>query len=234
MGGGGESPLLTVLQAWHHSGVLRWPPGPPSASSAVLSFIINNKRPPGLPVLLGSLGFNDPSYAGLCSLLIPVMGLMGKWWLAVTDDSGPPCAADEQWIWASVAERSGWMCLLDFQSFSRKARWPGATTQTSQSGALIGFGWFRERETPVGVLADLGKANETMRPRELGPCCLWKNSSLWKPSPWGSRTYGKCHSVSSPSPSKITTDLFPSPIRPEAILFCQYCVAGLPICHWEE
>lgn len=60
------------------------------------------------------------------------------------------------------------MCLLDFQSFSRKARWPGATTQTSQSGALIGFGRFREREPPVGVLAGLAKANETMRPENWG------------------------------------------------------------------
>lgn len=70
--------------------------------------------------------------------------------------------------------------------------------------------------SPVGVLAGLGKGNETMRPRELGPCCLWKNSSLWKPSPWGARMYRRCHSVSSPSPSKITTDLcFPVPSAPK-------------------
>lgn len=86
----GESPLLTVLQRWHCSGVLCRPPGPPSGASAVLSFIINNNRPPGLPVLPGSLKFNDPSDARLHSLLILGNGADGNgyrvtagsdWWL---------------------------------------------------------------------------------------------------------------------------------------------------------
>lgn len=44
---------------------------------AVLSFIINNNRPPGLPVLPGSLKSNDPSDARLCSVLISGNGADG-------------------------------------------------------------------------------------------------------------------------------------------------------------
>lgn len=44
----------------------------------MLAFIINNNRPPGPPVLPGSLKFNDPSGARLRSLLIPGNGADGK------------------------------------------------------------------------------------------------------------------------------------------------------------
>ena len=51
----GESPLLTVLQRWHCSGVLCQPPGPLSGASAGLACIINNSRHLAhLPYLGGS------------------------------------------------------------------------------------------------------------------------------------------------------------------------------------
>lgn len=141
---GGKSPLLTVLQQWHCSGVLCRPPGPPSGASAALSFIINNNRPPGLPVLPGSLKFNDPSDTGLCLRLIPGNRADGN--------GSRVTVGSDRWLLANLccwqAVNTGQCCrkvrikvfawLSKFFQKKKISRW-AKTTQTSNKGASSSF-----------------------------------------------------------------------------------------------
>ena len=142
----GESPLLTVLQRWHCSGVLCRPPGPLSGASAGLAFIINNSRHLAyLPYLGGSslMILLTPGSTRYCSWGPGLMGMAKEWWLAVTDHSWPTGAADKRWGWPSVTERAGEKYSLDFQDFPRKASQWAKNHRDSQQGCRLQLGYRR-------------------------------------------------------------------------------------------
>lgn len=195
----GERPLFTVLQRWHCSGVLCRPPGPPSGAFAALSFIINNNRPPGLPVLPGSLRFNDPSDARLHSLLIPGNGADGTGY-GVT-------AGSDRWLRVGAhcwhAENMGQCCkkvrikalawLSKFFQKNKKTnpkipRLPMKSRTQFPTGEppLLSSGTLREEEKGSGFwqqqFCELGLGSPS-KLFTLGHLGTWREQRCWSYSP---------------------------------------------------
>lgn len=197
----GESPLLTVLQRWHCSSLLCWPPGPPSGASAVLAFIINNSRHLDYLCYLGGSSLMIlpmPGSAHCWSRGPGLMGMAKECWLAVTDHSWLTGAADKRWGWPSVTERAGEKYSLDFQNFPRKTSQRAKITETPNkctdssfaTGGLAGSVLHKGAQALRSCGINEGRTPDI---REQEPCSLYGKSSLpesnftprLQKGPWG-------------------------------------------------
>lgn len=124
--------------------------------------------------------------------------------------------------------------MLDFQSFSpEKQGGQSQVTQTSRTSGCVGLALNSGsgKGSPMDVHRGLGKGEETQTARAF---LSLREQLLKNTFTLGCQDTQKVPPSEYPSPTMITRERLSSlahpPLSLEAILLCQYCVAGLPIC----